>query len=156
MYATKLLACFFVLSLTVAALITHQAKAQAETITDAAKTAIRTGDSKELARYFNSLVELKIHDANVSKANSKDYSKTQAEYILREFFRDNPPQSFEYIHQGASREGNLRYTIGKYVCRDRNNKAVSFRVFMKLKQQNGSFVIDAIDFSKDESPENNN
>lgn len=157
MHAEKLRAFTIVLLIIAASFtVVNRAKAQAETITAAAKTAIRAGDSRELARHFNSLIELKIQEANVSRANAKDYSKTQAEYILKEFFRDNPPQSFEYIHEGASKEGNLRYAIGKYTCRDRNNKATSFRVFMKLKQQNGNFVIDAIDFSKEEGAETNN
>jgi hypothetical protein len=155
MYVKTLRFFLFIFLSAVAGFISLEAHAQSETIISA-KAAIRTGDSKELARHFNSLVELKIQDANMSKANAKDYSKTQAEYILKEFFRDNPPQNFEYIHEGGSKEGNLRYAIGKYTCRDRNNKAISFRVFMKLKQQNGNYVIDAIDFSKDDGTENSN
>ncbi|WP_448518844.1 DUF4783 domain-containing protein [Rhodoflexus sp.] len=156
MYA-KTLHCLRIIFLPVAILLiaSQVLVAQTEDITTAAKSAIKAGDSRELARHFNSLVELKIQDANLSKTN-KDYSKTQAEYILKEFFRDNPPQNFEYIHEGQSKEGNLRYAIGKYTCRDRNNKASSFRVFMKLKQQNGNFVIDAIDFSKDDGSDSNN
>lgn len=155
MYATTLRCLLFICLLAATCLINLESRAQAEIITSA-KTAIKAGDSKELARHFNTLVELKIQDANMSKANAKDYSKTQAEYILKEFFRDNPPQNFEYIHEGSSKESNLHYAIGKYTCRDRNNKASSFRVFMKLKQQNGNYVIDAIDFSKDDGKENNN
>jgi hypothetical protein len=156
MYAKTLRFFLLIFLLGVIGLISSELRAQAETITNAAQAAIRLGDSKELARHFNALVELKIQDANMSKTNTKDYSKTQAEYILKEFFRDNPPQSFEYIHKGSSKEGNLSYVIGKYTCRDRNNKTGSFRVFMKLKQQNGNYVIDVIDFSKDDGMESNN
>lgn len=144
----------FLLTVALFVCVATSLKAQDEVILSA-MSAIRSGDSKGLARHFSNLIELKIQ-SNTRKSN-KDYSKTQAEYILEEFFRENPPQSFEYIHEGASREGNLRYAIGKYICRDKNNKATSFRVFMKIVQQpNGIFVIDAIDFSKDDPVETRN
>jgi hypothetical protein len=128
-------------------------KGQAQTeVINNAKAAIRTGNSKDLTKYFNSLVELKIDDTNenlnAASANS-NFSKTHAEYVLKDFFKDNPPQNFEYVHEGTSKEG-LKYTIGKYTYRDKNNKQASFRVFMKIKQYGSDYLIDAIDFSKEE------
>ncbi len=129
----------------------QEARAQTEVI-NSARTALRTGNSKDLTKYFNSLVELKIENANENlstAANNSNFSKTHAEYVLKDFFKDNPPQNFEYVHEGTSKEG-LKYTIGKYTYRDKNNKTSSFRVFMKIKQYGADYLIDAIDFSKEE------
>ena len=47
--------------------------------------AISSGNSKELATYFDNTVEVKI--ANKEGA----YSKSQAEAIIKDFFTKNPP-----------------------------------------------------------------
>ncbi len=75
-----------------------------EVVIDNAKTAIKSGSSKELSSYCNKVVELNFD------GDKSTYSKTQAEFVLRDFFKKYPPTDFEYIHQGASREG-LRYAI---------------------------------------------
>ena len=74
---------------------------QSEVINNA-KTALKSGSSKELSRYCNKMVELNFDGEKSS------YSKTQAEFVLRDFFKKHPPTDFEYIHQGASKEG-LKY-----------------------------------------------
>jgi len=122
--------------------------AQDETISSA-KVAIKVGNSKELIKHFHNTVELKISANESDGVMSNNYSKTQAEYVLKGFFKDNPPQDFVYLHQGTSKEG-MKYTIGKYTYRDSTGKAVgTFRVFMKLKMYEGNYLIDEIDFSKE-------
>ncbi len=108
-----------------------------EVVIDNAKTAIKSGSSKELSKYCNRVVELSFD------GDKATYSKTQAEFVLRDFFKKYPPTDFEYIHQGASREG-LRYAIGKYSF-DKG----SFRVYMLIKEFGQDFLIDTLDFSKD-------
>jgi Domain of unknown function (DUF4783) len=127
--------------------------AQSDVISQA-KLALRSGNSRDLTRNFNSLVELKIDNAlqSASSANT-NYSKTHAEYVLKDFFKDNPPQSFEYIHEGTSKEG-LKYTIGRFRVLDKNSKMKTYRVFMKLKLYGETYLIDAIDFSMEEPDEN--
>jgi len=109
---------------------------QSEVINNA-KTALKSGSSKELSRYCNKMVELNFDGEKSS------YSKTQAEFVLRDFFKKHPPTDFEYIHQGASKEG-LKYAIGKYTYSNG-----SFRVYMLVKQFNGNYLIDTLDFSKE-------
>jgi hypothetical protein len=46
--------------------------------------ALKTGNSKELAKYFRPRVELKVG------SNEDIYSKAQAEMILKDFFEKNP------------------------------------------------------------------
>jgi len=110
---------------------------QATTINNA-KSALKVGNSRELSQFFHKQVELNID------GEKSNYSRTQAEFVLKDFFRDYPPVNFEYIHQGASREG-LKYTIGKYSFEGGG----SFRVYMLIKQFEGQFLIDTIDFTKE-------
>lgn len=100
------------------------------------KTAIRNGSSRDLARYFNNTIEIGLDGEKSS------YSKTQAEFVLKSFFTKNTPTGFEFDHQGSSNQGQ-RYAIGTYNC-----KAGAYRVFVVVKQANGSYVIDTIDFTK--------
>jgi ribosomal protein L3 len=117
-------------------LLNFTAFAQSDVITNV-RTAMKTGSSKELSRHFNEMVELNIN------GNKSSYSKTQAEFVLKDFFKNNPPVDFQYVHQGASKEG-IKYAIGKYTYNDG-----SFRVLVLVKQIKGNYLVDLIDFSKE-------
>ena len=123
------------LSLEGTALVTP-VKAQTEVL-QSTNAALRIGSAKELARYFNNMVELGFD------GNKSSYSQTQAEFVLKDFFNKNTPTGFEIIHQGASKEG-LRYAIGKYT-----HKSGSFRVYMLIKQNKGIYLIDTLDFTRE-------
>jgi hypothetical protein len=110
--------------------------AQSEVINNV-RSSLRTGSSKELIKYFNHSVELNFD------GNKSSYSRTQAEFVLRDFFRQYPPTDFQYIHHGASPQG-FRYAIGKYTY---NNG--TFRVWILFKHADGKFYADTIDFTKD-------
>lgn len=116
--------------------LTKRAEAQNDVINNG-KVALKTGSSKELVKYFNNIVELSFD------GEKSNYSKTQAEFVLKDFFKKYPPVEFEYIHQGASKEG-LKYAIGKYTY-----SGGSFRVYILVKQFNGNYLIDTLDFSKE-------
>lgn len=100
-------------------------------------TALKSGSSKELSRYLHSTVELNLDGEKAS------YSNTHAEIYLKEFFRKNPPTSFEYVHQGSSREG-LKYAIGTYVC-----PSGSYRVLIRVKKFKDVYEIYILDFLKE-------
>lgn len=100
-------------------------------------TALQAGSSKELIKFCNKNVEIKIN------SESSNYSKTQAEVILKEFFLKNPPKEFNYIHQGSSPEG-LKYTIGRYTY-----EGGAFRVVMFIKKIGDKYLIDTLNFSKE-------
>jgi hypothetical protein len=117
-------------------IFSFSAYAQDEII-ESAKVSIKSGAAKELSRVLNEGVELSLDG---EKAN---YSRTQVEYVLKDFFKKFPPTDFSYIHQGSSKEG-LRYAIGKYVYAQG-----SFRVYLVIKQIKGKYVIDTLDFSKE-------
>lgn len=117
-------------------LFTKISKAQNEIMSNT-KTALSQADQKSLVTYFNEMVEISFEGEKAS------YSKTQAEFVLKDFFRKYPPVTFEFIHQGSSKEG-LKYAIGKYT-----HTQGSFRVYILIKQFNGSFLIDTLDFSEE-------
>lgn len=99
--------------------------------------AMKAGSSKELIKYCNDNLEIKIN------GKSTNYSKSQAEVVIKDFFMNNPPKNFRYIHHGSSPEG-LKYTIGTYTVSNG-----SYRVVMLIKKIGSNFRIDTINFSKE-------
>jgi hypothetical protein len=114
-----------------------KAQAQSEVINNV-KAAMKMGSSKELTKYFNERVDLIIDGERMN------YSKVQAEFVLKDFFRNYPPEDFQYIHQGASKEG-LNYTIGTYTY-----SGGSFRVLIRFKEfEEEGYQVYAISFDKE-------
>jgi hypothetical protein len=116
------------------------ASAQAGASSDvlaAVKVALRSGSAKDVAHFFGPTIDLGID------GNKQNYSQTQAEFVVRDFFAKNPPTAFEFVHQGASDSGTP-YAIGRY-----STKAASYRVFIKLKNQKTGLLIDNLDFTKE-------
>ncbi|MEM6641457.1 MAG: DUF4783 domain-containing protein [Bacteroidota bacterium] len=109
---------------------------QDKTVQDIA-IAMKAGSARELIKFCNETVEIKMDGV------SSNYSRTQAEVILKDFFSKNPPEGFVYIHQGSSPEG-LKYTIGKYTY-----EKGSFRVVMFIKKIGDAFLIDTFNVSKE-------
>lgn len=100
-------------------------------------SAIRAGNATELARYFDSNVEITIDEEEAP------YSKVQAEQVLKSFFSKHTPESFSIIHRGNSGEGS-EYGIGTLVT---NNG--TFRTYVYIKRKGDSYYIQEIRFEKD-------
>ena len=107
--------------------------AQSDIVNDV-KDAIKAGSSKELAQYLNSSIDITI-DGDMG-----NYSRTQGEYMLRDFFKENPPSSFTIVHQGAS-TGGLPYAIGQYLSNEK-----TFRVWMRIKDNGDKYLVHEISF----------
>ena len=101
------------------------------------RTALSNGDSRELAQYFNTSVEVGID------GNKSNYSQTQAEFVLRDFFSKQAPTGLERLHGGSSDQG-LTYEIMKY-----KYNGGSYRVMVYIKQFKGVNLIDTIEFTKE-------
>jgi hypothetical protein len=101
------------------------------------RSAIKAGSSKELSKYLGDMISLEIEGVQ------SNYSKTQAEYVLKDFFKKYQPNDFQYVHQGAS-EGGLKYAIGRY-----SYDGGSFRVVLRSKNMNGSYKVSSLDFTKE-------
>jgi hypothetical protein len=117
-------------------LISFVAAAQNDVL-NSVKVQFKQGNAREIARYLNDMVEINIDG---EKGN---YSKTQAEFILKDFFKRNTPVDYQKIHQGSSKEG-LTFTIGRY-----SYAGGSYRVYLVVKQFKGNYLIDTIDFSRE-------
>ena len=128
----RFLVCIFIFSIS----LSIEVNAQSEVINNL-RSAMKTGSSKELVKNFNTMVELNF------EGEKSNYSKSQAELVLKEFFKKYPSNDFQFIHQGASKQG-LTYVIGKYTFEDG-----SFRVWILIKKFEDSYLVDSIDFSRE-------
>jgi len=127
----------FLLSLFVGFLLEiTPAPAQSEVISNV-RSSLKTGSSKELSKYLGEMIALKID------GQQSNYSRTQAEYVLKDFFRQYPPTDFQYVHQGAS-EGGLKYAIGRY-----SYDNGSFRVVLRSKKFDSGYKVSSLDFTKE-------
>ena len=101
------------------------------------KNALKAGDASALARQFNQQVEVTINGKQSS------YSKAQAEIVIRDFFRDNPPSDFAIMHTGSSK-GGLQFAIGKYTT-----GKINYSVLMRVKESGAAKLIHEISFVKE-------
>lgn len=113
-------------------------QASAQDIFAPMKDAIKTGNAKEVIKFFNANVDMNL-DGEVAM-----YSKAQAEFVLRDFFKKHPSSDFSIVHTGSSKDGGLQFAIGRYV-----SNSDSFDVVIRVKDVNGTYLIHEINFVKD-------
>jgi hypothetical protein len=110
--------------------------AQADIISDV-KEAIKIGASKEVSKFLYQNIDLTIN------GKMETYSKTQAEYVLKDFFKKNPPSSFVIVHQGASKGGSP-YATGQYM-----SGSNTFLVWVRIKKVTDKYLIHEMSFIKE-------
>ncbi len=101
------------------------------------RMAIKTGSSKELSQYFGDVIVLNFD------GEKSNYSKSQAEFVLKDFFRKYEPIDVEYIHQGDSKKG-FKYIMGKYQAENG-----SFRIYILFKKSETTYYVDTMDFTRE-------
>ena len=96
--------------------------------------ALRAGNASQLSTSFDDKIELTLPD------KSDNYSKAQAQLIIKDFFGNNGVKGFDLKHKGDS-PGGGHFCIGTL-----QTNAGNFRtnVFMKIK--NGKEVVKEIRF----------
>lgn len=114
----------------------NPALAQNNEVVDQVKEAIKAGSAKELSKHLSQTIDVTID------GKLQNYSKAQAEFVLRDFFKAHPPSDFSIIHQGSSK-GGQPFAIGKYV-----SGSDQYRVWMKIKAVNKDQLIHEISFVK--------
>jgi len=127
---------FFLSALIFSLGLFQEVHAQSDVINNM-RVALKAGSSKEFVKNFNNMVELNF------EGEKSNYSRSQAELVLKEFFKKYPPVDFQYIHKGSSKQG-LTYVIGKYTFEDG-----SFRVWILIKKFGDDYLVDSIDFSRE-------
>jgi len=95
--------------------------------------ALRSGDSADISKYFDDNVELTVPD------KSDNYSKAQAQLIIKDFFKNNGVKGFELKHKGDSPGGH--FAIGTL-----QTNAGNFRTNVFMKMKNNVEVIKEIRF----------
>lgn len=90
-------------------------------VIDDVATAIRSGNPKNISKYFIEHIDLKVIE------QEDVYSKQQAEMILKDFFSKHPVKSFTIAHKSAPKGGS-QYIIG--TLETTNGK---FRVYFLIK-----------------------
>ena len=97
--------------------------------------AIQRGSIQEISKYLDDRVEISFD------TNKRDFSRNQAEIVLRDFFKNQPSEGFELQQKGQT-STSLSYLIGTY-----RSIRGDFRVLIRHKKRGAhSFLIYSIDF----------
>jgi hypothetical protein len=111
--------------------------ARAQSIFAPMKDAVKAGDAGELVKYFNTSIDLNL------EGEVNTYSKAQAEFVLRDFFKKHAPSDFSIVHTGSSK-GGLQFAIGKY-----QSGADNYNVLMRIREVSKAFLIHEMSFTKE-------
>jgi hypothetical protein len=84
--------------------------------------ALKSGNASDLSRFFDSRIDLTLSD------KSDNYSRVQAEMVLRDFFSNNAVRNFQLRYKGEN--NGSRYCIGVLQTRSGDYRT---RLFMKSK-----------------------
>ncbi len=95
--------------------------------------ALKTGNATQLSRYFDIRVDITLPD------KSDNYSRAQAEMIIRDFFSYNNVRSFEIKYKGEN--NGSKYCIGTL-----KTKNGDYRTKLFMKQKDSRQVLQEIAF----------
>ncbi len=104
---------------------------------DEVLAALRTGNATELAKYFDNRVDISLPN------KSDNFSKNQAEMILKDFFASNEVKNFVVKHKGEN--NGSQFCIGSLQTRNGN-----FRTKLYMKQKGNRQVVQEIAFQAEE------
>lgn len=98
-------------------------------IIDGIATAIRSGNPKNISKYFIENIDLKVID------KEDVYSKQQSEMILKDFFGKHPVKTYTIAHKSEPKGGS-QFVIG--TLETDNGK---FRVYFLIKTTGSNTLI---------------
>jgi hypothetical protein len=104
---------------------------------DQVLVALRTGNATQLAKYFDSRVDISL------PTKSDNFSKNQAEMILKDFFASNEVKDFQVKHKGEN--NGSQFCIGLLQTRNGN-----YRTKLYMKQKGGEQLVQEIAFQAEE------
>ncbi len=94
-------------------------------------------DFERISKSFDESVEINFPNKQGT------FSKSQARFVLKEFFSDYPAIGFEHSFAGVTSSKSSRYTIGDY----KTTKA-TYQVKVSYKNKDGFWLIDNINISQ--------
>jgi hypothetical protein len=100
---------------------------------DEVVNALKTGNTAQIVKYFDATIDITV------PGNSNNYSKSQAELVLKDFFATNPVKNFEVKHKGEN--SGSQYCIGNLVT-----KNGVFRTTIYMKQRGDRQLLQEIRF----------
>lgn len=100
-------------------------------------SAIRAGNSRDLAKYFGPTVEI------ILPGSDGTFSKAQAEMIMKAFFAKSEPVSF-VVNQNRNSAGGSQFIIGTY-----KSKSEKLNVYILLKPASNQLMIQQMHFEAD-------
>lgn len=124
----SIITCFFTFSTT---------EIQQKDIFDTLSGNFQASNSREIASYFAPMIELDI------LAEEGEYSKAQAELILRDFLSKNKPESAKVIHRLSS---SSNYRFGVLSLQTENNR---LRISISMAKDGTKFLIRTIRIEND-------
>jgi Domain of unknown function (DUF4783) len=94
---------------------------------------IKAGNASSVSKYFDNTVEISL------AGKSNNYSKSQGEAVLRDFFANNTVKSFSVVHQGDA--GGSQFLIGTLIT-----TKGTYRTTVNLKQKGDKQMLQEIKF----------
>lgn len=96
--------------------------------------ALKSGNASQLARYFDTRIDISL------PGKSDNYSRTQAEMVMKDFFALNIIKSFQVKHTGDNKDGS-QYCTGTLQTKNGN-----YRVTLFIKQKGDKQLLQQLSF----------
>ncbi|MBL7699131.1 MAG: DUF4783 domain-containing protein [Chitinophagaceae bacterium] len=104
---------------------------------DEVLSALKSGNASQLAKYFDTRVDISLPN------RSDNFSRNQAEMILKDFFASNEVKSFVVKHKGEN--AGSQFCIGLLQTKNGN-----FRTKIYMKQKGNQQVVQEIAFQSED------
>lgn len=112
-------------------------KADSQDVISTIPVALKTANASAIAKNFDKRVDITIDE------NADNYSREQAEMILKSFLGKFSSRDFSVVHKGSSTDG-AQYIIGSLKTNSGN-----FRTYIYVKKSDGVNYIQEIRFEKE-------
>ncbi len=100
-------------------------------------TALKNGNAAQLSKYFDNRVDITLPN------KSDNFSRNQAEMILKDFFSSNEVKDFKVKHKGEN--NGSQFCIGLLQTRNGN-----YRTKLYMKQKGDQQLVQEIAFQPEE------
>ena len=112
-------------------------RAECQDVISTIPSALKTGNASAIAKNFDKRVDITIDE------NADNYSREQAEMILKSFLSKFSNRDFSVVHKGTSPD-SAQYIIGSLKTNSGN-----FRTYIYIKKSDGVNYIQEIRFEKE-------